>query len=95
MIIPRIPKCSQISSSTIKMLGIGQERLINQMTKYDGKLFHQSSNPLSCQFGRVVCRTRKKLSFLILPRELRMLRCCAAHVFVLVVAYLAMCSHKC
>ena len=68
-------------------------RLINQMMKYDGKLFHKSSHRLSCQFGRVVCNTRTRLSFLLHRRELRILHCYAVHVFEVGFAYLIMFSH--
>ena len=47
---------------------------------------------LSCfMFHESTCNTRTR-HFLLHHREL--LRCCAVHVFELVFAYLAMCSHK-
>ena len=74
-----------------KIVRIGQDRarFINQRMKYEGKLFHKSSHRLTCQFGRVICNTRKKLSFLLHRKELRMLCCCAVHVCELMFAYLA------
>ena len=44
--------------------------------------------------AKVVCNTRTTLCFLLHRRELRILRGCAVHVFELVFAYLAICSHK-
>ena len=91
-----IPKCSQIGSCNINIVRIGQDRarFISQMMKYEGKLFHKSSHTLSCQFDRVFCNTRTKLSFLLHRKGLRMLCCCAGYVFELVFAYLVIFSHK-
>ena len=70
-------------------------RLINQMIKYDGKLFDRSSHRLSCQFD---------LAGLFVTQERGFPFCSiagdseswtgAVHVFELGFAYLIMCSHK-
>ena len=73
----------------------GKARLINQMMKDDSKLFHKSSHRLSCQFDLAELFVTQEQGLPFAPSQgLRILHCCAVHIFQFRFAYLIMCSHK-
>ena len=67
----------------IVRIGQDRARLINQMIKYDGKLFIDQV----IDDTKVISNTRTTLYFLLDRRELRMLRCWVLFMFS------SLCSH--